>query len=142
MDISSKKLPIILIIVLVGILLLQFMTNDNSKPLIDPETCELYIVDSQINTKTYLDEFNTKCLDFKNLNKWYFQSLIMINVWSYNMVGDKNEIDKLIDTMIESGDDLVENLKTVLPNSLSESMVMFHESNVENLRKIKEFLNG
>ena len=58
------------------------------------------------------------------------------------MVGDKNEIDKLIDTMIESGDELVENLKTVLPNSLSESMVMFHESNVENLKKIKEFLNG
>jgi hypothetical protein len=58
------------------------------------------------------------------------------------MVGDKNEIDKLIDTMIESGDELVENLKTVLPSSLSESMVMFHESNVENLKKIKEFLNG
>jgi len=58
------------------------------------------------------------------------------------MVGDKNEIDKLIDTMIESGDELVENLKTVLPTSLSESMVMFHESNVENLKKIKEFLNG
>ena len=58
------------------------------------------------------------------------------------MVGDKNEIDKLIDTMIESGDDLVKNLKTVLPGSLSESMVMFHESNVENLKKIKEFLNG
>ena len=34
--------------------------------------------------------------------------------------------------MIESGDELVKNLKTVLPNSLSESMVMFHESNVEN----------
>ena len=58
------------------------------------------------------------------------------------MVGDKNEIDNLIDTMIESGDELVENLKTVLPSSLSESMVMFHESNVENLKKIKEFLNG
>jgi hypothetical protein len=29
-----------------------------------------------------------------------------------------------------------------LPNSLSESMVMFHQSNVENLKKIKEFLNG
>jgi hypothetical protein len=69
MDISSKKLPAILIIVLIGVLLLQFMTNDTSKPLIDPKTCELYIVDSQINTKTYLDEFNTKCLDFKNLNK-------------------------------------------------------------------------
>ena len=58
------------------------------------------------------------------------------------MNGDKNDIDELIDTMIESGDELVENLKTVLPNSLSESMVMFHESNVENLKKIKEFLNG
>ena len=69
MDISSKKLPIILIFVLIGILLLQFVTNDNSAPVIDPETCELYIVDSQINSKTYLDEFNQKCLDFKNLNK-------------------------------------------------------------------------
>ena len=69
MDISSKTLPAILIVVLIGVLLLQFLTNDNSKPLIDPETCELYIVDSQINSKTYLDEFNQKCLDFKNLNK-------------------------------------------------------------------------
>ena len=69
MDISSKKLPAILIIALVGVLILQFIANDNSKPLIDPETCEIYIVDSQINTRTYLDEFNTKCLDFKNLNK-------------------------------------------------------------------------
>ena len=58
------------------------------------------------------------------------------------MTGDKNEIDNLIDTMIESGDELVNNLKTVLPNSLCESMIMFHESNVENLKKIKEFLNG
>ena len=69
MDISSKKLPFILIIVLVGVLLLQFATNDSSAPLIDPETREIYIVDSQINTKTYLDEFNQKCLDFKNLSK-------------------------------------------------------------------------
>ena len=43
--------------------------------------------------------------------------------------------------MIISGDELVENLKTVLPNSLAESMVMFHESNVTNLKKIKDFLN-
>ncbi len=69
MDISSAKLPIILIIVLIGILLLQFTTNDNNVPMIDPETCELYILDSQINSKSYLDEFNQKCLDFKNLNK-------------------------------------------------------------------------
>ncbi len=57
------------------------------------------------------------------------------------MTDDKNEIDKLIDNMISSGDELVDNLKSVLPNSLSESMVMFHESNVTNLKKIKEFLN-
>ena len=43
--------------------------------------------------------------------------------------------------MITSGDELVENLKSVLPSSLAESMVMFHESNVTNLKKIKEFLN-
>jgi hypothetical protein len=57
------------------------------------------------------------------------------------MTDEKNEIDKLIDNMITGGDELVDNLKTVLPNSLSESMVMFHESNVANLKKIKEFLN-
>ena len=69
MDISSKKFPLILIFVLVGILLLQFVTNDNTARVIDPETCELYIQDSQINAKKYLNEFNSKCLDFKNLNK-------------------------------------------------------------------------
>ena len=52
MDISSKRLPAILIVALVGVLLLQFVTNDNSAPVIDPETCELYIVDSKINSKT------------------------------------------------------------------------------------------
>ena len=57
------------------------------------------------------------------------------------MVSDKNEIETLIDTMIKSGDEFVDNLKTVLPNSLSESMVMFHESTVTNLKKIREFLN-
>ena len=57
------------------------------------------------------------------------------------MVDDKNEIDKLIDNMIISGNELVDNLKTILPNSLSESMVMFHESHVANLKKIKKFLN-
>ena len=57
------------------------------------------------------------------------------------MTDEKNEIEKLIDNMIVSGDELVDNLKTVLPNTLAESMVMFHESNVANLKKIKEFLN-
>jgi len=57
------------------------------------------------------------------------------------MADEKNEIDKLIDNMIASGDELVNNLEAVLPNSLYESMTMFHESNVVNLKKIKEFLN-
>jgi len=57
------------------------------------------------------------------------------------MSDDKNEIEKLIDNMITGGDELVANLKTILPESLAESMVLFHESNVINLKKIKEFLN-
>ena len=69
MDISSRTFPLILIFVLVGILLLQFVTSDKNAPMIDSETCELYLQDSQINAKKYLNEFNSKCLDFKKLNK-------------------------------------------------------------------------
>jgi len=57
------------------------------------------------------------------------------------MVDEKNEIEKLIDSMISSGDELVNNLKVVLPDSLAESMALFHESNVLNLKKIRAFLN-
>ncbi len=56
------------------------------------------------------------------------------------MTEKKNEIEELIDNMISGGDDLVDNLKKVLPSSLSETLVMFHESNVANLKKIKEFV--
>ena len=70
MDISSAKLPAILILVLIGVLVLQFVSNaDDNSPMIDSETCELYIQDSQINSKKYLNEFDPKCMDFKNLNK-------------------------------------------------------------------------
>jgi len=69
MDIYSSKFAIIIIIVLVSILALQIMTNsNNSSKLIDVETCELYVMDSQINAKKYLNEFDQKCLYFKNLN--------------------------------------------------------------------------
>ena len=57
------------------------------------------------------------------------------------MPDEKNEIEKLIDNMIAGGDDLVKNIKAVLPPSLAESVDMFHESNITNLKKIKEFLN-
>ena len=68
MDIYGRKLPIIIIIILVGILILQFINNDNNSPLIDSETCEIYIEDSQFGGKKYLNEYDSKCLDFKNLN--------------------------------------------------------------------------
>lgn len=69
MDIYSTRVPVILIVVLLGILVLQYVSNDSSgSKLIDPETCELYIKDSQINAKQYLDEYDSKCLEFKNLN--------------------------------------------------------------------------
>jgi len=57
------------------------------------------------------------------------------------MTDEKNDIEILIDNMITRGDELVNNLKTILPDSLSESIVMFHESNVTNLKKIKKLLN-
>ena len=57
------------------------------------------------------------------------------------MPDEKNEIDTLIDEMISNGDELVNNIKTKLPDSIAESISLFHESNVTNLKKIKEFLN-
>ena len=69
MDIYSSKFAIIVIIALASILALQVVTNsNNASQLIDSETCEIYVMDSQINAKKYLNEFDQKCLDFKNLN--------------------------------------------------------------------------
>ena len=69
MDIYSAKFAIMIIIILLAILTFQVISNDKSgNTLIDSETCELYVVDSQINARKYLDEFDSKCLDFKNLN--------------------------------------------------------------------------
>ncbi|MGD8708203.1 MAG: hypothetical protein PVI88_05930 [Nitrosopumilaceae archaeon] len=56
------------------------------------------------------------------------------------MVEKKNDIEELIDNMISGGDDFVEQLKGVLPDSLAETLTMFHESNVSNLKKIKELV--
>ncbi len=67
-DIYSSKLPILIIIILAGIFLWQLMGNENNNLRIDSETCELYIADSQFGGKRYLDEYDSKCLDFKNLN--------------------------------------------------------------------------
>jgi hypothetical protein len=56
------------------------------------------------------------------------------------MTEKKNDIEELIDNMISGGDELVDHLKEVLPESLAETLVMFQESNVTNLKKIKEFV--
>jgi len=70
MDIYSGKFAIIVIIALVSILAIQVVSNsNNAQQLIDSETCEIYIMDANINAKKYLSEFDTKCLDFKNLNR-------------------------------------------------------------------------
>ena len=70
MDIYSRKFAVIVIIALASILALQVMANSNSaNQQIDSETCELFILDANINAKKYLSEFDQKCLDFKNLNR-------------------------------------------------------------------------
>ena len=69
-SVYSSKFAIIVIIVLASILSLQVMTNNNnSQQLIDSETCEVYIMDANINAKKYLNEFDQKCVDFKNINR-------------------------------------------------------------------------
>jgi len=56
------------------------------------------------------------------------------------MVEKKNDIEELIDNMILGGDEFVKHLKEVLPDSLAETLTMFHESNVSNLKKIKDLV--
>ena len=56
------------------------------------------------------------------------------------MVEKENDIEELIDNMISGGNDFVDQLKGVLPDSLAETLTMFHESNVANLKKIKELV--
>jgi len=52
----------------------------------------------------------------------------------------KNDIEELIENMILGGDEFVKHLKEVLPDSLAETLTMFHESNVSNLKKIKDLV--
>jgi len=56
------------------------------------------------------------------------------------MDDEKNEIEELIENMISGGSDVVDHLIEVLPDSLAETLTMFHESNVTNLNRIKEFV--
>lgn len=47
---------------------MQYYSNTSTGKFIDPDTCEIYIKDPNLNSKKYLDEYDSKCLDFKNLN--------------------------------------------------------------------------
>ena len=68
MDVYSGKFAAIIIIALLCILTLQIVTNSkDTAQQIDSETCELYIQDSNINAKKYLNKYDEKCLDFKGL---------------------------------------------------------------------------
>ena len=68
MDIYQSRLPLILIIILAGVLVVQFMVSEQNGTLIDPQTCELYLKDPQVGGKKYLNEFDSKCLEMKSLN--------------------------------------------------------------------------
>ena len=54
----------------------------------------------------------------------------------------KNDIEELIENMILGGDEFVKHLKEVLPDSLAETLTMFHESNVSNLKRIKDLVKS
>ena len=56
------------------------------------------------------------------------------------MVEKENDIEELIDEMISGGNDFVDHLKGKLPESLAETLTMFHESNVTSLKKIKDLV--
>jgi len=56
-------------IILIVIFVIQLMNNQNDNPKIDSKTCEFYIEDPQFGGKKFLKEFDSKCLEFKNLNK-------------------------------------------------------------------------
>ena len=58
------------------------------------------------------------------------------------MTQKKNEIEELIDEMISGSNDFVSHLKKSLPESLAETLTMFHESNVSNLKKIQDFVKN
>ena len=58
------------------------------------------------------------------------------------MADEENEIVKLIDSMISGSNELIDSLKSVLPDPIAESVVMFQESNIANLKRIRRLLDG
>ncbi len=58
------------------------------------------------------------------------------------MVDQDNEAVKLVDSVISGSNELVNGIKSVMPEPVAESMTMFQESNVVNLKKIRKILDN
>ncbi|MDE0091544.1 MAG: hypothetical protein OXP12_09420 [Thaumarchaeota archaeon] len=69
MELASRRLPLMIIGVLLAILVVQYVANTSDGPasrLIDPATCQIY-EPIPGGGKSYLDEFDQKCLDLRAL---------------------------------------------------------------------------
>ena len=68
MDMAARKIPMVIIAVLLAILVVQYVANTpEADRLIDPTTCEIYSQEGPGGGRIYLDEFDQKCLDLKNI---------------------------------------------------------------------------
>jgi len=68
MNLYSRRIPLILIDVLVCILVVQYVVNaPEADRLIDPVTCEIYASDLPGGERTYLGEFDPKCLEIREI---------------------------------------------------------------------------
>lgn len=160
MDITQKRIPIILIIILVCVLIFQYVTNiSNTTTLIDSETCELYIKDNQINSKKYLGEYDSRCLDIKNIvPPWdlFFNIsnsfiLWLLFVFDLNFLSKKvleYQQKKLVEAEKNLQNHLVKKrqlLKLDLNNDAlenEEKMIKIWSNNVEKIKKeIKKLKN-
>lgn len=69
MELASRRLPLMIIGILLAILVVQYVANTSDGPttkLIDPATCQIYEHDLG-GDRRYLDEFDQKCLDLRAL---------------------------------------------------------------------------
>ena len=69
MDISSRRLPLAIIAILLAILIVQYVASPaaNQSRLIDPMTCEIYLQVEPGGAREYSGEFDQKCVDLREL---------------------------------------------------------------------------
>lgn len=70
MDIAARRIPLMIIGILLAILVVQFVANSSdSNLLIDPSTCEIYTQSSPGGavSKQYTGEFDEKCMQVREL---------------------------------------------------------------------------